>query len=76
MRVSHLCNGALIHCVSSYLFVNVEQSIKVAGPAIQQLIWHLRVRTQHCPLQLEEPDRHTQALELVQESQVGLRLPL
>lgn len=45
--MSHLCNGALIHRVNSDLFVNVDQSIKVAGPAVKQLVWHIRVWTQH-----------------------------
>lgn len=45
--LSHLCNGALIHRVSADLFVYVEQSIKITGSAIKQLIWHLRVLTQH-----------------------------
>lgn len=39
MRVSHLRDGGLIHCVRSDLLVNIEQSEEVAGPAIKQLIW-------------------------------------
>lgn len=57
MCVSHLRNGTLIHCVSSQLLVNVEQSIQIAGPPVQQLIRHVRVRTEHRALQLEEPAR-------------------
>jgi len=61
VSVAHLCNCALVHGIGSNLFVNVEQSVKVAGPAIQQLIWHLGVWTQNWALQLEKPDGDTRA---------------
>lgn len=46
-HVSHLRDGGLIHCVGSDLLVNVEQSKEVAGPAVKQLIWDVRIRAQY-----------------------------
>lgn len=51
----HLGDGRLVHRVGSYLFVDVQQRVEVAGPAVQQLIWHVWLWAQHRPLQLEQP---------------------
>lgn len=63
--MSHLRDGGLINGVGSDLLVNIEQSKEVAGPAIKQLIWDVRIGTQYRALQLKEPDKCVLAQQLL-----------